>query len=114
MWLKNLSNKLDHSEIDRLLTESARQDKKTQIAAYMYAIVNANSIIMEEAMKVKQKRKTFHQIVEEAGFAAEWEARGEARSEARAQQERENWQTVVATKDAEIARLRAKLEEIKR
>ena len=46
------------------------------------------------------------------------EARGEAKGEARAQQ---NWQTVVATKDAkiadkdaEIARLRAELEEIKK
>jgi uncharacterized protein (DUF2267 family) len=65
------------------LTESARQDKATQLAAYMYAIVNANSRIMEETMKVKEKRKTFHQIVEEAGFTAEWEARGEAKGEAR-------------------------------
>jgi nitrogenase molybdenum-iron protein alpha/beta subunit len=86
-----------------LLTESGRQDKTTQIAAYMYAIVNANSIVMEETMKVKQKRKTFNQIVEEAGLTAEWEARGEARGEARFQQEREKLQ-------AEIANLRKQLE----
>jgi hypothetical protein len=82
LWLKNLSNKLGHTEIDRLLTESAQHGKATQIAAYMYAIVNANSIIMEEIVKVKEKRKTFNQIVEEAGLAAEWEAKGEARGKA--------------------------------
>jgi hypothetical protein len=108
LWLKNLNNKLGHSDIDLLLTESARQDKATQIAAYMYAIVYANARELKETVNMRKEKLTVEQMLIDTGFAAEWEARGEARGEAKAQQK---WQTVVANKDAEIARLQKQLKK---
>jgi hypothetical protein len=113
LWLKNLSDRLNHSEIDQLLTESAKQDKATQIAAYMYAIVYANPKILKETINMRKEKITLDQVLEETGYTAMWEARGEARNEARAQQERERLQTVIASKDAEIMNLREQLEQMK-
>jgi len=95
LWLKNLSNKLGHSDIDRLLTESAQQDKKTQIAAYMYAVVYANTEKLKETLDMRRKKLTFDQMLIDSGFVAMWEAK--------VQQEREQWHTVIADKDTVIA-----------
>jgi len=52
---------------------------------------------------------TTEKVLKDAGWIAEWEARGEIKGEAR---EREKWQKVVADKDAKIADKDAKIAEL--
>jgi hypothetical protein len=89
----------------------------------MYAIVHANAEILEETIKMRTKRKSLDQVLQDTGYTAMWEARGIAIGEARGvtigeakgeAREREKWQIVVADKDAEIVRLRKQLEKIKK
>jgi len=107
LWLKGLSNKLDHPTVDRLEAGVAGEGKNARVTAYVNAITHANPKIMQEAIKMGSKL-TFEKVLEDAGWIAEWEARGEIKGEAK---EREKWQKVVADKDAKIAELQAQLEK---
>jgi predicted N-formylglutamate amidohydrolase len=53
LWLKSLSDKLDHVEVEQISTEIARQDKAARIAAYLHAIAEANPETMQEVLMRK-------------------------------------------------------------
>ena len=78
MWLKNLSDKLDHTAIERISAEAERQGKAARLKAYLQAIARANSAALLEAIEMGDTL-TVEQVFEKVGWTAKWEARGEAR-----------------------------------
>jgi hypothetical protein len=77
LWLKSLSDKLDHAEVEQISTEIARQDKAARITAYLHAIAEANPKTIKEAIKMA-RTLTIEQVFEDVGWTAKWEARGKA------------------------------------
>jgi len=106
VWLKNLRKNLKRSDVELISMKITQQGKAARIAAYAYAIAQAYFNTLN-TMKEKNmtSKTTFEydpkhlQMLEEGGWFAKCEER-----------EREKWSGVVAEKDAEIARLRAQLE----
>jgi len=82
LWLKSLSNRLDLSAFEQISAGIARQGKTARITAYRDAITNANAEIVQEAIQMGT-RLTLKQVLEDAGWLAEWEANGEARGKER-------------------------------
>jgi len=82
LWLKNLSDKLDHTAIERISAEADRDGKTARLKAYLQAIARANSAALLEAIKMGDAL-TVEKVFEEVGWTAKWEARGEARGEER-------------------------------
>ena len=83
LWLKGLRNKLEPSEIRRVLTEISRQGKAVKIGVYLDVITKANYLAVEEAMKMSSAAKSLDEVFERTGLAAKWEARGMAKGEER-------------------------------
>ena len=83
LWLKNLSNRLNHGEVRQINEAIARQNKAVQIAAYLYVIANANIKIFEEALYMDYYEPTAELVgvLERTGWIARWEAQGEAKGE---------------------------------
>jgi len=81
LWLKNLSDKLDHTAIERISAEAERQGKAARLKAYLQAIARANSAALLEAIEMGDTL-TVEQVFEKVGWTAKWEARGEARGRA--------------------------------
>jgi len=112
--VKNLNNKLNRSDIELINKKIAQQGKSTQVTAYAYAVIHVYLKRMEErfmtrgiSLEYEQAfEEEFKPLFEKAGWIAKWEGIGENR-------ERKKWMSVVADKDAEIARLRAELESKK-
>jgi len=82
LWLKSLSNKLDLPVLTRIENEARRQGKAVRITAYLYAIGEANYMIMKEAIEIKET-SNFWKVLKETGVIARAEA--EARAESLAQ-----------------------------
>jgi hypothetical protein len=80
LWLKSLSDKLDHVEVEQISTKIARQGKAARIAAYLHAIAQANSETIQEAIEMA-RTLTIEQVFENVGWTAKWEARGKAEGE---------------------------------
>ncbi|MCL2444206.1 MAG: hypothetical protein FWD13_12195 [Treponema sp.] len=106
VWLRNLGNKLKQSDVEQILIKIAQQGKSARIDAYAYAIAYANLKIMEDTYMTRKApvdhEKRMEQFLRRAGLIDKWQA-----------EERKEWQSVVADKDAEIARLRMQLESKK-
>jgi len=81
LWLKSLSNRLDLSAFMRISAGIAREGKAARITAYINAIVQANTRIIQEAIQMNSTL-TIEKVLEDAGWIARWEARGEAKGEA--------------------------------
>jgi hypothetical protein len=81
MWLKDLDNRLEASEIQRITAEILRQGKAARIKAYLDVITKANKESLQEAVRMSDGALTLDKIFEEAGLVAKWEARGLARGE---------------------------------
>ena len=79
IWLKDLDNKLDVPELQRITAEIARQGKAARIKAYLDVITRANSESLKEMIRMSKNALTLDEIFEEAGLVAKWEARGEAK-----------------------------------
>ena len=114
VWLRNLGNKLKQSDVEQILRKIAQQGKSARIDAYAYAVTYANLYLLEDRYMTRKApidyEKRMEQFLRRAGFIDKWQAEGEAKAENR---ERKKWQSVVADKDAEIARLRMQLESKK-
>ena len=82
LWLKSLSNRLDTSAFSRINEEVNRQGKAARIAAYLDAIVWANTGTVEEVIQMREIPLSIKQALEEAGWTAIWEARGEVKGRA--------------------------------
>ena len=78
LWLRGLRNKLDPVEVQRVLAEISRQEKAVRVGAYLDAIVRANYLAVEEAMKMSNAARSLDEVFERTGLAAKWEARGKA------------------------------------
>jgi hypothetical protein len=74
LWLKGLGKDLNPAAAG-LILEKSRQ-KETELAAYLYALINANLKTIEEALAMAEEGLPFDRWVEETGLAAKWEARG--------------------------------------
>jgi len=116
LWLKGLSKEHNKFTISRINREINKKGKAAQLDAYLYVIISANYKAAKEAVKMSRMSKNFDRFLEETGLAAKAEARGEARGKAKGREEgrmeeRGVWQSVVADKDAEIARLRKQLKK---
>ena len=80
LWLKGLSNRLKPLECLQVHREVHRQNKTDNVKAYLYAIIHANALAIEEAVHMKGKT-ALDEVLVRTGLAALWEARGEARGE---------------------------------
>jgi hypothetical protein len=80
LWLRDLDNRLALSAGRRLVREIERRGKAAQIKAYLYAIAQANTAIIQEAMKMSKSAIAFEKALKDAGLVDKWEARGEART----------------------------------
>jgi predicted transposase YdaD len=88
LWLKSLSDKLGHTEVEQISTEIARQDKAARITAYLHAIAQGNPKSIKEAIKMA-RTLTIEQVFEDVGWTAKWEARGKAEGRAEGRTEGE-------------------------
>jgi hypothetical protein len=79
LWLKNLTDRLNVKSGKRMVREIERRGKAARIGAYLFAISHANRAIIQEVRNMLSE-KEFKKALEDAGFSAEWEARGEART----------------------------------
>ena len=112
VWLKNLTNSLNRSDVEQISLKIAQQGKAARINAYAYAIVYANFYTKKETAMTAEALfgydpgfefdPKFEEFLKKNSWFAKWKA--EAQKE---------WESVVANKDAEIANLRAQLESKK-
>ena len=79
LWLKHLSNKLNIEGMNKIIEASKEKAERAYIRAYMHQLFQANPELLKEIMNMQ--RLTVKQILEEAGWTAEWEARGEVQGE---------------------------------
>ena len=79
LWLKDLNNKLEPLEVQRVLADIYRQGKAARIKAYLEAIVRANTEAIQEAINMSNSGLTVEQVFENVGWIAKWEARGVAK-----------------------------------
>jgi hypothetical protein len=93
LWLKGLTNDLNVAVADIILKESRKRGKEAELAAYIYALISANTETIEEVYRMANGKLTFNELMEKTGLAAEWEKRGEARGEAKG--EKIGWQKAV-------------------
>jgi hypothetical protein len=104
IWLKDLDNKLELSELRRIRAEIWKQgrDKAARIKAYLYVVNRANIKNLLEAGRMSDYELTIDELWDEllieTGIAAKWEAKARAEGEARGREEG------IAEKSLEIAR----------
>jgi hypothetical protein len=60
-----------------ILKESRKRGKGADMAAYLYALLNANTKTIREVLEMADKELTLDEVLEEAGLTAKWEKRGE-------------------------------------
>ena len=79
LWLRDLDNKLEAWEAERLLLEARRKGKAARILAYIDAIGRANYGAIKEAMKMSNAVISFDELLEITGANDRAEARGLAK-----------------------------------
>ena len=83
LWLKELDNRLTALQIRRLAEEIRRYGNAAAIAAYIDAVMRANSKSVEEMYKMSESTLTLEELLVKVGAAARIEAKAEARGEGR-------------------------------
>jgi hypothetical protein len=83
LWLKGLTKDLNVSTAEIILKESRKRGEgmSAELAAYLYALINANIQTMQEVLTMADEGLPFDRWVEETGLAAKWEARAAAQAE---------------------------------
>jgi hypothetical protein len=76
LWLKGLTKDLNPAMAGSILEKSQKKGKEVEMAAYMYALINANQKTIEEALAMANEGLPFDKWVEETGLAAKWRAEG--------------------------------------
>ncbi|MDR3182921.1 MAG: hypothetical protein LBT89_08405, partial [Planctomycetaceae bacterium] len=74
LWLRSLRDDLDVAGMDRVITQQERSDGKLSAEAYLQVILKANPFIFQDIQDMR--RKTFDEVMEEAGVTAKWGNRG--------------------------------------
>jgi len=80
LWLKELDNRLNPLRIRKLAEEIWRLGNYSHIAAYIDAIMKANSKSVEEMYKMSESALTLDEVLIKVGAVARWEARAEAKT----------------------------------
>jgi hypothetical protein len=81
LWLRGLAADLNAEAAGTILEESRKRGRWADLAAYLYALLNANAETIEEVYRMANGKLTLGEVLEEVGLTAEWEKRGEARGE---------------------------------
>jgi hypothetical protein len=89
LWLKSLTGGLDLESTSVILKEGSKKGKEAPIGAYLDVILRANSAMIREVLNMSDSTLTIETVLEEAGIAAQYEARGEARGEAKGKEKGE-------------------------
>jgi len=79
LWLKNLSNALDVSAVQRVGDAAERQGKGARLQAYLAAILKANPLAIQEVVNMGFLHPIVEKALEENGYIAKWEAKLEAK-----------------------------------
>jgi hypothetical protein len=80
VWLKGLNKGLNVETTRIILEEGQKKRTDPEIAAYLYAVLQANAKTIREVLNMDSTEEiTLDEVLEEAGLTAKWEARGEAR-----------------------------------
>jgi hypothetical protein len=97
LWFKGLTKDLNAAAAGTILEESRKRAKGEELAAYLYALINANRKIIREVIEMADGTLPIDELMEEIGLAAKWEKRGEARGEARGEVrgEKNAWQRAI-------------------
>jgi len=111
IWLKNLSNRLNHTDVEQISIKIAQQGKSAQIKAYAYAIANAYAKKIKENLMASgvtfEYERAFRKEVTEfyisLGLVPYWEENAKA-----------EFASVIAEKEAENALLRAQIAELQK
>jgi len=80
LWLKNLSNALDMSAVQRIGDAAESQGKEARLQAYLAAIIKANAFAIREVMKMGYVHPILEEAFVEYGYMAKWEAQTEERN----------------------------------
>jgi hypothetical protein len=72
LWLKGLAKDLNPAMAGSILEASRKKGKEAEVAAYLYALINANQKTIEEALAMVDEGLPFDRWVEETGLAAKW------------------------------------------
>jgi hypothetical protein len=83
LWLKGLAKDLNPAAAGSILKAGLRKDKRTELGAYLYALMTANLKVIQEVVAMGGEALAFDKWVEEMGWAARWRAEGKAEGEAR-------------------------------
>jgi hypothetical protein len=82
LWLKGLGNDLNAEAASIILEESRNKEKESQMAAYLYVILQANAKTVQEVLEMNNEEElTLDEVLEKFGLTAKWEARGKAEGE---------------------------------
>jgi len=81
LWLRNLYNKLQVADIERLTTEIHQKEKEAKVQAYFNVIAKANYDAMEEAVNMSKPVKSLDEMLVRTGVAARVKAEGKALGE---------------------------------
>jgi hypothetical protein len=87
-WLKDLDNKLDAGQVDRILAKLEGLGKAARVGAYLDVISRANAKVMEEVKAMGRNRiPTFEEVWASTGLVEKYRAEGaaEVRKEAETQ-----------------------------
>jgi hypothetical protein len=93
LWFRGLAKDLNATVAGTILEESRKRGRGEELAAYIYALMNANREIIREVLKMADGTLPFDELMEELGLAAKWEKRGEAKGEIRG--EKNAWQKAI-------------------
>jgi hypothetical protein len=78
VWLKGLNKGLNVETTRIILEEGQKKKKDPEIAAYLYAVLQANAKTIREVLNMDSTEEiTLDEVLEEAGLTAKWEKRGE-------------------------------------
>jgi hypothetical protein len=80
LWLTGLRPGLKRDIIGEILEETERRDQE-KLGAYLYAVLEANLMATKEVLGMRKKKLTLQDVLEEFGYAVEWEQRGKAQGE---------------------------------
>jgi len=79
LWLRNLSNALDMSAVQRIGDAAEHQGKGARLQAYLAAIIKANAFAIREVVNMGGLHPIVEKALEENGYMAKWEAKTEER-----------------------------------
>jgi len=89
IWLRDLDNQLDLSEVQRITTQLLRLGKTARIRAYFDVIIRANRENLQGVLKMNDNTGVaFVELLDELGIETPWGVQAAARGKAQAGEEK--------------------------